>query len=115
MSPKLFVLVVLSLTLAIGIYINRAYASVFQGILGPIPMERKYTVGEKSDKKPLKYVVLGDSLSYGVGANLMEQTFPYIVASQLAQKSQTQIEVVNLGIPGATILGVVDQELKEAL
>jgi acyl-CoA thioesterase I len=115
MPFRLYLSLVIVILALIGLYINRVYAHVFEDLLVPIPIDRKYTVGEQTSQKTLKYVVLGDSLSYGVGAESYQQTYPYLVAEKIASQNQAKVDVVNLAIPGATIDKVVEQELDQAV
>ncbi len=80
------------------------------------PTERVYTIpGHQKNSTTSIYVALGDSLTAGVGANRLQETFPYIVAAQLASKTGGAVEVHNLGAPGATAKNVVDGQLAPAV
>jgi len=65
-------------------------------------------------KGKVKYVVLGDSLGAGVGAQSVEETYPYLVAKKLSADYQ-QVELVNLAVPGAVSDDVLNNQLKPAL
>jgi len=65
-------------------------------------------------KGKVKYVVLGDSLGAGVGAQTVEETYPYLVAKKLAVDYQ-QVELVNLAVPGAVSEDVLNNQLKPTL
>lgn len=59
----------------------------------------KYT--ESNDKKPFKVVIIGDSMTYGLGIK-QDQTFASILGKKLNQKRYTQ--VYNLSLPGDHIV-----------
>ncbi len=80
---------------------------------GPYPTSR-VVLENSQGKGTVTYVVLGDSLSSGVGAQTVEKTYPYLVAKQLAVDYQ-QVELVNLAVPGAVSEDVLNDQLKPAL
>ncbi len=65
-------------------------------------------------KGTVTYVVLGDSLGAGVGAQTVEETYPYLLAKKLSDTYQ-KIELVNLAVPGAVSKEVLDGQLTKAL
>jgi lysophospholipase L1-like esterase len=56
------------------------------------------------------YVALGDSLTAGTGAQQYDEMFPYIVASDIAQKHKN-VQYINYGTPGAKTIDVLDKQL----
>jgi lysophospholipase L1-like esterase len=98
------------------VYLNRAYANIFEYgnkyslILNSFP--REYLVEGGRGQKEMLYVALGDSLTYGVGADTLPETYPY----QIAQKNLTNyqsVRVNNLAMPGAVIEDVVNLQLPQ--
>ncbi len=77
-------------------------------------IQRNYIIKNGTGKEDIKYVALGDSLTYGFGASNYQGTFPYIIANKLLKKYK-QVEVVNLAISGAVINGVLETQLPKAL
>lgn len=60
------------------------------------------------------YVAMGDSLTAGVGASTQAQTYPYRLAEHLSQK-QSNVQVLNLGVPGAKTDDLISTQLPMAL
>jgi len=100
------------------IYLNRAYANIYNIIgstnLPPTPSKTNYFVNEQS-KPLLKIAFLGDSLTAGAGVKWTEDTYPYQLAKKLALTQKKQIEVLNLGVPGATSNDVLNNQVTPAL
>ena len=88
-------------------------------MIGRVNLKSPYTsprvvLENPQGKGDVKYVVLGDSLGAGVGAQTVEETYPYLVAKKLAVDYQ-QVELVNLAVPGAVSDDVLNKQLKPAL
>ena len=97
-------------------YLNLAYRH-FYHFLGtthlPSPTtQSSITLTNPKATGSLKLVTLGDSLTSGVGVTSVEQTYPYLLAQDLTAH-HGQVELTNLGIPGATINTVLTQELAQ--
>ncbi len=75
------------LLIFVFIYLNRTYAHIYNTIdtvsLQSPPMEMKYDLGNTSQKL-LTYVAIGDSLTAGVGVDEFTQSYPYLLAKQIA-------------------------------
>ena len=69
---------------------------------------RDYFVGDP-DKPILVYAALGDSTAAGVGAEHYEQTYPYLVAQELAKRSHRYVHVVNVAKSGAKVKDTMGQ------
>lgn len=108
-------LVIALIVLALLLYLNRAYAYFFDYLDSHkvMPLGTKINFSFKNQnpnsKTTLSYVALGDSVTRGVGVDKDEQTYPYLVARFLSQKQD--VELVNLGIPGAKTDEVIKLEL----
>lgn len=103
--------------MALVIYLNRSYAHIFdydknRAIL-TTNMQRTYTL-EGEGKNNIKYVALGDSLTYGFGASNFKGTFPFTLAQKLLNKYK-KVEVINLGVSGATSEDLVRFQLPKAI
>ena len=76
------------------------------------PYKQNQFVLQNSQKAgSVKYVALGDSLTAGVGSDAVESTFVYQKAMRLA-KQFGRVDVVNLGVPGATSEDLIAGQLK---
>ena len=95
------------------VYLNRSYAYIYDkiddvGFQSSI-VEQKYTI-DMDGPEYKKYVVIGDSLTAGVGVNDYRQSYPYLVAQKIADNTNTSVVLFPYGIPGART-----QEITEAL
>ncbi|HBU07565.1 MAG TPA: hypothetical protein DEB09_05820 [Candidatus Magasanikbacteria bacterium] len=104
----------------ISIYLNRAYA-YFYNHIGKVNLasqffdyEEPLLIGETKGTT-IDYVALGDSLTYGVGASKIENSFPYILANDLFLDADKSLKLYNLGIPGAKIQDVIDYQLDKTI
>jgi lysophospholipase L1-like esterase len=111
----------LLLIAALTLYLNRAYAYFYYSIghrAHTVPQYPIVTTVVPSSGQAIKnitYVALGDSLTAGVGAGSVLETYPYKIANHLANTNQANVTYVNLGIPGATAGQVVRDELEKAI
>ena len=114
---KILILTVL-LILLVGVYLNRSYAHIFDydksRALIFKDIQRNYIVDNGAGTETIKYVVLGDSLSYGFGSSGFRGTFPYVLATDLLEDYK-QVEVVNLAVSGAVIGELVEDQLPRAI
>ena len=105
------VLTVLTLILIVlTTYLNHVYAGFFDRI-GEFDLRDPYleltngevTVGDTSKGETL-YLVLGDSLSRGVGATSYKNTYPYLMMQR-----EPSLRIVNKAQPGARLVHVFSQ------
>jgi lysophospholipase L1-like esterase len=107
------------LVLASIIYLNRAYARVYNFItmaeLTSPFMDKIVEVNpvDKKVNKNLTYLALGDSLTAGVGSSNYKQTFPYELAQSWADENGASVKLVNLGVPGAKTEDVIKDQLPQ--
>lgn len=98
--------------LGLAVYLNRAYSHIYSyqqnEVLTNSNMEKRYTLDGGKGQNSFKYVALGDSLTYGLGANSYKGTFPYNLAQKFLDKYKT-VEVVNLAVSGAVVEDLVNQ------
>ncbi len=66
------------------------------------------------DAPPLTFVVLGDSTAAGVGAGTADDAYPTRLARRIAQE-RFRVRLVALGVSGARIGDVLDEQLPRAL
>lgn len=107
-----------ALVLVIAVYLNRSYARIFEfdrvrDVVGT-NIQRNYSLSGGSGTEDIKYVALGDSLTYGFGARDYRGTYPYIIAEKLLQDYKN-VEVVNLGVSGTTTAELVGDQLPQAI
>ena len=68
-----------------------------------------FFVGNPSDPE-FRYLALGDSTAQGLGVSRVEETVPYLIATELAKQNK-YIHVLNLGISGSRMQQVIDLQL----
>lgn len=111
----IFILLLLS---GLVFYLNRSYAHIYDydknRYLISTLMPRTYTLEEGKGQENIKYVALGDSLTFGLGASSYKSTFPFILANKLLKKYE-RVEVVNLAVSGALVDDLLENQLPQAL
>lgn len=105
-----FHLILTSLFLILAtLYLNLAYSRIYNKIQGtglnPVKEFVTYNFNFKTNNEIrgslFKYVALGDSLTYGVGTNNYNESYPYLVAENIAQKNNNQdLTLYNYSWPG---------------
>jgi lysophospholipase L1-like esterase len=109
----------LVLLLVSGFALNRSYASIYQKIgekhlINP-NSPGVYLIDEAtSTAQRMKYVAIGDSLTSGVGTASSKESFPYLLSEKIAQSGRN-IELMNLGIPGARTQDVINSQLQKII
>ncbi|OGY54002.1 MAG: hypothetical protein A3A24_03240 [Candidatus Buchananbacteria bacterium RIFCSPLOWO2_01_FULL_46_12] len=117
---KIVYLIVIILLVALGVYLNRSYAYIYQeigsvGLSSPDTKRTYTTAGTGEDKTaPILYVALGDSLTAGVGTNNFQQSYPYLVAEKLAN-SGSAVTLKDLSVSGAKTSELISYQLAEAV
>ena len=56
------------------------------------------------------YIALGDSLTSGVGVNDYKQSYPYLIAEELANRGQV-VTLINQSYPGYKVIDLVNNKL----
>jgi len=112
-------IIILVLIFFIGMSLNRMYAHIYNHIDNENLVSKVFDYSQSIKLgdgvgDSVVYVAMGDSLTYGVGASSIENTFPYYFASSLVEKDKN-VEMFNLGIPGAKVGGMIDMELDRAI
>ena len=116
---KKCLLIILLIIIAAVIYLNRSYSYIYYkinqaGLKSP-DISMTYNLGQNSgSSKKLTYVALGDSLTAGVGTQSYEQSYPYLVAKQLAAVGN-QITLSDHSVPGATTAEIKNDLLPAAI
>lgn len=114
---KIIILILAIAAALIAVYLNRAYAHIyskFELIKPPITQDymTEKTLTEKSQL--LTYVAIGDSLTAGVGANSVSSSLPALLAEKLSAKKRMEVNVKNLGVPGATSFDLLTGQVLDA-
>jgi lysophospholipase L1-like esterase len=65
------------------------------------------------DAEPLSFVVLGDSTAAGVGAGSVENAYPVLLASRLAEEHNRRVTLTSLGVSGARIRTVLKDQVPQ--
>ena len=94
------------------IYFNRAYAYIYnhidhESLKAPVRVSSYLVSNNKMASSSLTYVALGDSLTAGVGANKLEEAYPYLLAKYFAGNNY-QINVKLRVVPGAKTRDLVN-------
>jgi lysophospholipase L1-like esterase len=86
------------------IYLNRSYDYIYNNIqstgLKGVYKDMIYSFRSSNDilanssSAPLKYVALGDSLTYGAGTGNYQESYPYLVAANLAKNSNEKKDYI---------------------
>ncbi len=101
---KIWLVVGLIIGLVIIIYLNRAYANIYNTIgaanLEPVNLAGSYLVSNNMpDTTEITYVALGDSLMAGAGVDAPEESLPYLLAQKMSETGKT-IDLKNFSVPG---------------
>lgn len=109
---KILIIILLVLGL-LALYLNRSYAHIFNlieagNLVNPSSSQPYVVDSEKTEG--IKIAFLGDSLTAGVGAKGLEDTYPYIIAKKLT--NQYQVQVLSLGVPGAKTYDVLGNQVR---
>jgi len=113
MKKTKIIIIVIIILAAVGIYLNRSYSHIyskFNTLAKPQPYEQIM----EAKTNTIKYIALGDSLTYGMGTENQAESFPALLAEKLSS-STTTVETVNLGVPGETSAGLLRDQLTEAV
>lgn len=78
-------------------------------------LELNGTFGPPGGRARLKLVVLGDSTAAGVGALAPADAYPTLLARRLATAGDRRVELVALGISGARVKDVLEDQVPKAI
>ncbi|MFZ4648644.1 MAG: SGNH/GDSL hydrolase family protein [Patescibacteria group bacterium] len=102
MRKKFFIVFGAVLVLAVSylLIINPLiYYRIGRGNLPYLDVSPMYKFNEQADSKPLTYVAMGDSLTYGAGVNNFKESYSYLIAQKLANNN-TGVRLLPLAFPG---------------
>lgn len=118
LSHKIIFLILGIIILAVVIYLNRSYAQIYSynqsSYLITSDIQRTYLLEGGKGERSMKYVALGDSLTYGLGASSYQGTFPYALSQKLLNKYKS-VEVINLAVSGAVVDDLLSDQLPPAI
>lgn len=77
------------------------------------PLELDATFGSTA-ASPLRFVVLGDSTSVGLGANDVADAYPTLLAQRLSDEERRRVELTVLGASGARVRDVLKEQAPRA-
>lgn len=77
------------------------------------PLELNATFGSTA-ASPLRFVVLGDSTSVGLGANAVADAYPTLLAQRLSDEGGRRVELTVLGASGARVRDVLKEQAPRA-
>ena len=101
----LFIIIIFFLFFG-AIYLNMAYAHIYKKIQGaglkPVNELIVYNFNTKVDAegKYNKYVSLGDSLTFGVGTDNYNESYPFLVAEKINKNNDKPLTLYNFSWPG---------------
>ena len=109
---KFYLIIILIIVIVGGIYLNRAYAFIYNeihnGNLTNPNTNEIYMLSDNKNNKTLTYVALGDSLTAGAGVENAQQSYPYLVAQKLGTEN-------NVTLKNRSQLGYKTEDLKNVL
>lgn len=113
-----YTIIAIAILVALIYYLNRSYASIYSFLdthhLSSPDKEGNFVIINDDTKGALNYVVLGDSLSSGVGTDNYFQSFPYLFAQKLSATTG-KLNLINLSKPGARTSDVLKIQLPKVL
>lgn len=117
MRNKILLITFIILGLAL-LYLWFGYAAIYDQIgdraLTNMNISSVYKFNEQSSGEPLVYVALGDSLTYGVGADSYQESFPYLLADKLAGENKP-LTLIPLAFPGIKTVDIINNFLDQAI
>lgn len=113
---KFFLLIIVGL--AVFAYLFLSYVR-FYHLIGKENLQRPYTqepiiLVNPQGNGTATYVVLGDSLSAGVGSSTIQDTFPYRYAEKLLEQYK-EVKIVNIAQPGGMTTEVIENQISRAI
>lgn len=119
-QKRKIILYSLIVVVAIMAYLFLAHFLIFYRLqtAGPITFNRPdvYIAQEnKTMAKNLSYAALGDSLTAGAGVAKYEESYPYLLAEELAAGGKNKITLKNFSYPGARTSNLIKDFLTPAV
>ncbi len=108
----------ISIIVIIGGYLYFSYAHIYNKIRSVAlvsPQKQKTYIISNKDTKQIRYVAFGDSLTAGVGVDLYEQSYPYLLAQEISKKEQKKVELIPVATPGVRTQDVKNDALERVI
>lgn len=103
---------------ALALYLYTANAFIYyrigQGNLIAPAHHISYSINDQATGAKIKYIALGDSLTFGVGAKKYEEIYPYLLAQKMSANGENII-LENFSVPGAKTKDLIDVFLTPAI
>ena len=107
----------LAVLIVVGIYLYFAnvyiYWRIDNGNLPKIEHSQETQI-KNNTSSTLVYTALGDSLTFGAGAQNYKQSFPYLISKKISE-ARGNVLMENLSFPGATSNDLIDSQLEKAV
>jgi len=112
----IYSLIIILSFLALYLYSANAfiYYRIGQGGLIAPSHHISYYMNQEPIGPKIKYIALGDSLTFGVGAKTYEESYPYLLAQKMLSGGQN-IVLENFSAPGAKTKDLIDVLLTPAI
>lgn len=113
-------LILLGVIVFLGFYLYLAHFLIYYRLghsaVKYLDRQAVYEIGDtQGDSASLVYLALGDSFSAGQGATSYQESFPYLLAVDLAKEKNTKVILKNFSVPGVRSAQVVSGQLEQAL
>ncbi len=113
---KIYKIIIL-VSVAAGLYLVLSHTYIYHRIhtagLQATDTDHSYSFGASSSAETLVYASLGDSLTAGVGTDSYRESYPYLLAKDLAEDKNIVLE--NFSYPGARTEDLINNLLPEAV
>ena len=94
-----------------GRWLSRRRVYWFERLTNAIPINSEWWKEQRAKSGELLYVAIGDSAAQGIGASRPGRSYVGEVARHIRSVSAKEVQVVNLGISGATLGVAIAKEL----
>lgn len=93
---------------------NAIYYRIGHSNISLLKVESMYNFNEQLENGPIKISTLGDSLTYGQGADNFSEAYPYLLAKKIAGEKQT-VTLTPLAFPGAMTSDLINNYLDQVV
>lgn len=104
-------MVLIGLLLIVGVEVWLALRRDYLPTDRPLALDRTFGT---ADGSALRFVVLGDSTSAGLGVRDTANAYPTLLARRLAEETGRSVELTVLGVSGARVRDVLNEQAPEA-
>lgn len=93
---------------------NAIYYRIGHSNISLLKVESMYNFNEQLENGPIKISTLGDSLTYGQGADNFSEAYPYLLAKKIAGEKQT-VTLAPFAFPGAMTSDLINNYLDQVV